>query len=192
MADAKVTDEQLAKGNEPQFTQALDSKQKLQQYAATAPGQVQAGEAQQLSAAQAGATGTVTVGVAGMHATRGAAVSGVGARKETAKAADEAKRAEISKHLEDVFSATKAEVTTMLDGLDQQVGKAFDDGEKAARETFNQNVGQEMDDWKDKRYSGITGAAQWIADKFAGAPPEVRPSVRPPPGQSTSPRTSSR
>jgi hypothetical protein len=173
LADAKVTDQQLAKGNEPQFTQALDSKQKLQQYAAAAPGQVQAGEAQQLAATQGGAAGSVTVGVAGMHATRGSALSGVGGHKDAAKAADEAKRAEISKHIEDVFAATKTDVTAMLEGLDQQVGKAFDDGEKTARETFNQTVGQEMDDWKDKRYSGITGAAQWVADKLAGAPPEV-------------------
>jgi hypothetical protein len=173
MADAKVTDQQLTKGHEPQFTQALDSKQKLEQHAASAPGQVQAAESQQLAAAKVGAVGSTTAGVADMHAKRGATLSGVGGHKGAAKAADEAKRAEISKKVEDVFSATKTDVTRLLDGLDQEVGKAFDDGEKAARDSFNQSVGKEMDDWKDKRYSGVTGTAQWIADKFAGAPPEV-------------------
>jgi hypothetical protein len=173
MADAKVTDQQLAKGNEPQFSQALDSKGKLEQYAATAPGQVRAAESQQLAAANAGATGAVAAGVAGMHAARGTALSGVGGHKGDAKAADEAKRAEISKHIEDIFAATKTDVTALLDGLDQQVGKAFDDGEKTARDTFNSNLGAEMTAWKDKRYSGISGAAQWLADKFTGAPPEV-------------------
>lgn len=173
MADAKVTDEQLARGNESQFNQALDAKQKVRQNAAIAPGPVRAAESEQLAAAQAGATATVAGGVAGMHAARGAALGGVGGHKSDAKSADEAKRAEISKHIEDVFTATKTDVTKMLDGLDADVGKAFDEGEKAARDAFNTNVGKEMDEWKDQRYAGVSGAAQWVADKFTGAPPEV-------------------
>lgn len=173
MADAKVTDEQLARGNESQFNQALDAKQKVRQNAATAPGPVRAAESQQLAAAQGVATATVAGGVAGMHAARGAAMGGVGGHKSDAKAADEAKRAEVSKHIEDVFTATKTDVTKMLDGLDADVGKAFDEGENAARDAFNTNVGKEMGEWKDQRYSGVSGAAQWVADKFTGAPPEV-------------------
>lgn len=173
MADAKVTDEQLAKSNEPQFTKALDAKQNVATQAVQAPDQVKAAEAQQLAQAQAGAVGSVTTGLTAMHADRVGALGGVGAHKEQAKAADEAKRAEISAHIEAVFTKTKSDVGAVLDGLDKKVAAIFDDGEKNARESFDANVGRDIAAWKDERYSGITGAGQWVADKFAGVPPEV-------------------
>ena len=61
----------------------------------------------------------------------------------------------------------------LLDGLDQQVTDVFDKGEKVARDTFDTNVGKEVDDWKDERYSGLRGKWRWVKDKFAGLPAEV-------------------
>ena len=182
MADAKVTEQQLANSNEPQFDQAVDSKKKMEEHAAQAPAQVQAVEAQQLGQAQAGAAGSVTAGLAAMHSGRAGALGGVGAHKDQAKSADEAKRAEVSKHIEDVFTKTKTDVGKLLDGLDQKVNETFDKGEKTARDSFDNSVGKDMAEWKDKRYSGITGAAQWVADKFSGLPPEVNQNLRPQPG----------
>jgi hypothetical protein len=173
LADAEVTEDQLKKGNEPQFDQALDSKQKVEEHAAQAPPEVKAAEGAQLDQSQAGAAGTVTAGLAAMHGGRGAALGGITAHKNQAKAADEAKRAEISSHMEQVFTKTKADVGATLDGLDQQVSDVFDKGEKAARDTFDNNVGKEVDDWKDERYSGLRGKWRWVKDKFAGLPPEV-------------------
>jgi hypothetical protein len=173
LADAEVTEDQLKKGNEPQFDQALDSKQKVEEHAAQAPPEVKAAEGAQLDQAQAGAAGTVASGLAAMHGGRGSALGGITAHKNQAKAADEAKRAEISTHMEQVFTKTKAEVGATLDGLDQQVSDVFDKGEKTARDTFDNNVGKEVDDWKDERYSGLRGKWRWVKDKFAGLPPEV-------------------
>ena len=96
LADAEVTDDQLKKGNEPQFDQALDSKQKVEEHAAQAPPEVKAAEGAQLGQAQAGAAGTVASGLAAMHGGRAAALGGITAHKDQAKTADEAKRAEIS------------------------------------------------------------------------------------------------
>src|SRR3712207_8348892 len=42
MADAEVTEEQLAKSNEPEFTGALKEKKAGEAHAATAPGEVRA------------------------------------------------------------------------------------------------------------------------------------------------------
>ncbi len=173
LADAQVTEDQLKKGNEPAFDQALDSKQKAEEHSAQAPPEVKAAEGAQLGQAQAGAAGTVASGLAAMHGGRAAALGGVTAHKDQAKAADEAKRAEISAHMEQVFTKTKADVGATLDGLDQQVSDVFDKGEKAARDTFDSTVGKEVDDWKDERYSGLRGKWRWVKDKFAGLPPEV-------------------
>lgn len=173
LADAKVTDEQLKKGNEPRFDKALQSKLKVEEHAATAPEEANATEAAQRSEAQVGSVGTVASGLAAMHGDRSGAIAAVGTHKDQTKAADETKRAEVSKHIEDVFSKTKTDVNGILDGLDKQVSDGFDAGEKDARQAFDAGVGRDMDAWKDERYSGITGAARWLADKFTGAPPEV-------------------
>jgi hypothetical protein len=173
MADAKVTDEQLAKSNEPQLNKALDSKQQAEQHAASAPAEVKAEEAKQLDAAKSGAGAATTSGLGSMHGARAGVLGHVGAGKDQAKAADEAKRAEVAKQVEEIFNKTKTKVTAILDGLDKTVSDAFESGEKAARDAFDASVGRDMDAWKDKRYSGISGAAQWLADKFSGPPPEV-------------------
>ena len=44
LADAEVTDDQLKKGNEPQFNEALGSKQKAEEHAAQAPPEAKAAE----------------------------------------------------------------------------------------------------------------------------------------------------
>ena len=116
-----------------------------------------------------------------MHGGRASALGGIAAHKSQAKAADEAKRAEISKHIEQVFTKTKTDVGALLDGLDQQVTDVFDKGEKVARDTFDTTVGKEVDDWKDDRYSGLRGKCRWVKDKFAGLPPEVNQILRPQP-----------
>ena len=173
LADAEVTDDQLKKGNEPQFNEALGSKQKAEEHAAQAPPEAKAAEGAQLGQAQAGAAGTVAAGLTAMHGGRASALGGITAHKSQAKAADEAKRAEISKHIEQVFTKAKTDVGALLDGLDQQVTDVFDKGEKVARDTFDTTVGKEVDDWKDDRYSGLRGKYRWVKDKFAGLPAEV-------------------
>jgi len=173
MAEANVTEEQLASGNEPQFTQALGAKRDLEVHSSGAPEQVRSQEAQVLGSAQAGASGDATAALAGMHGARVGALSTVGSKKGDTKSADEGKRAEIAAHIEEVFSKTKTDVGQILDGLDKEVDDAFTSGEKQARDAFDANVARDMDAWKDERYSGISGKLRWLKDKLLGAPPEV-------------------
>ncbi|MEV4758121.1 hypothetical protein AB0J86_23800, partial [Micromonospora sp. NPDC049559] len=173
MADAQVTEEQLARSNEPEFTGALREKKAGEQHAATAPGQVRAAEAQTLAGAkaQAGAAGAAAMtALAGDRKQAGAQVS---AGKEGAKSSDEAKRAQITARLQKVFDATKKDVEDILTGLDRKVDDAFTRGEKAARDAFTAEHKRRMDEYKDKRYSGFTGKLKWVKDKFAGLPEEA-------------------
>ena len=62
LGEAHITDEQVAKSNEPQFQDAMAAKKSADVHAATAPPQFREGEQQQLGAAQAGATAATTVG----------------------------------------------------------------------------------------------------------------------------------
>ncbi|MCX4473534.1 hypothetical protein OOK41_25055 [Micromonospora sp. NBC_01655] len=173
MAEAQVTEEQLAKSNEPEFTGALKEKDAVEQHAATAPGQVRAAEAQTLSGAKAAAGAAGATAMTALAGDRKQAGQSVGAGKEQAKSADEAKREKVTATLQKVFDATKKDVEEILSGLDKKVDEKFSTGEKAARDAFTAEHTRLMDAYKDKRYSGLLGKGRWIKDKFAGLPEEA-------------------
>jgi Skp family chaperone for outer membrane proteins len=173
MAEAQVSEEQLASSNEPEFTGALKAKKAGEAHAATAPSALRAGEAQTLAGAktQAAAAGTAAMGA--MTADRKQAGAAVAGGQHGAKGSDETKRAQATAALQKVFDATKNDVEAILTGLDKKVDERFDAGEKAAREAFTAEHKRRMDDYKDKRYSGILGKGRWLKDKFAGLPEEA-------------------
>ncbi|MEV0425874.1 hypothetical protein [Micromonospora sp. NPDC050495] len=173
MADAQVTEEQLARSNEPEFTGALKEKSAVEQHAATAPGQVRAAEARTLNGAKAAAGAAGAAAMTALATQRGKAGQSVGAGKEQAKSADEARRAAVTATLQKVFDATKKDVEDILSGLDKKVDEKFTTGEKAARDAFTAEHQRRMDEYKDRRYSGLLGKGRWLKDKFAGLPEEA-------------------
>lgn len=173
MAEAQVTEDQLARSNEPEFTGALKEKSAVEEHAATAPGQVRAAEAQTLGGAKAAAGAAGAAAMTALATDRKAAGQSVGAGKEQAKSADEARRATVTATLQKVFDATKKDVEEILTGLDKKVDEKFTTGEKAARDAFTAEHQRRMDEYKDKRYSGLLGKGRWLKDKFAGLPEEA-------------------
>ncbi|MFD3486836.1 hypothetical protein [Streptomyces sp. NPDC058665] len=173
MADAEVTEEQLAKGNEPEFNEALAAKKTSEADAAKAPAKGKAAEDQQLAAAKAGAAASGTQAMAALTAKRDAAGKQVDGGKGDTKTKDEKKRAEVTAKLQKVYDGTKKDVEETLSGLDKKVDTAFTSGEKAARDAFTADHKRRMKKYKDKRYSGLMGKGRWVKDKFAGLPKEA-------------------
>jgi len=173
MAGAQVTEEQLAKSNEPEFTGALKEKKAGEQHAATAPGEIRAAENQTLTDAKAGAHAAGVQAVAGMRNDKIAANNNVGKGQQGAQSKDEQQRAQVTAKLQTVFDAAQTDVEAILTGLDKKVDDAFSAGEKAARDAFTAEHKRRMDEYKDKRYSGFTGKLKWVKDKFAGLPEEA-------------------
>jgi hypothetical protein len=173
MSDAKVTEEQLKKSKEPDFEGALEAKKETEANAKAAPAQYRAAEQQTLGASKAEAAKDAASAVAGMHTAKAGATSKVGADKSGAKVKDEAERAKVAAEIEGIYNAAKTDVTKILSELDPAVDKAFESGEKAARDDFENYVATKMAKFKDERYSGIDGAAQWVVDKLTSPPPEV-------------------
>ena len=174
MAQANVTDDQLKKSNEPQFSGALDAKKTAEDQSQKAPEVYHATENQVLGKAGADAKGAAGAGLQGMHGERAAALGAVTGHKTGAKAQDEAKRAEVATKIETIFNQTRTDVKAILDGLDGKVSTTFDAGEKAARDQFESYVEQRMKAYKDKRYGfSLEGAALWLKDKVMGMPSEV-------------------
>lgn len=170
MADAEVTEEQLAKGNEPDFNEALSAKKTAETDSEKAPAKGKAAENQQLTTAKAGAAASGAAAMTALTATRAQAGQKVDGGKGETKSKDEKKRAEVTAKLQKVYDGTKKDVETTLSDLDKKVDTAFTAGEKSARDAFTADHKRRMKKYKDKRYSGFTGKARWVKDKFAGLP----------------------
>ncbi|MFF5550860.1 hypothetical protein [Streptomyces olivaceoviridis] len=173
MADADVTEEQLARSNEPEFTAALGEKRKAEQHSATAPAQARTAEKAQLATAKSGAAAAGAQAMNALTATRNAAGKQVDGGKGEAKSKDEQKRAEVTAKLQKVFDATQKDVEGILEGLDGKVDKQFEEGEKKARDAFTTDQKRRMKAYKDKRYGGFWGPAKWAKDKLMGLPEEA-------------------
>ncbi|WKX68910.1 hypothetical protein [Streptomyces sp. XD-27] len=173
MADAEVTEEQLAKGNEPQFDEALGEKKKAEAHSAKAPAEGRAAEQEQLAAAKAHAAASGEKAMASLTGTRAAAGKAVDGGKGETKSKDEQQREKATAKLQKVFDATKKDVEETLAGLDKKVDDQFTQGEKAARDAFTADHERRMKAYKKKRYSGFFGPAKWAKDKLVGMPEEA-------------------
>ncbi|MBN2394140.1 MAG: hypothetical protein JXR84_25635 [Anaerolineae bacterium] len=173
MAEGNVSDEQLAKANEPSFQSALDAKKEAKTQAAQAGTDYRQAEQGQISQAEGEAAATAQEAVQAMHGNRASLLQQVAGRQGTAKSKDEEERAKVASDIQKIYSRTKASVERLLGELDGKVDKAFDAGAKEARQVFEDYVEAKMEAYKEERYGGWFGWARWIKDKVAGMPSAV-------------------
>ncbi|WP_216639957.1 hypothetical protein [Arthrobacter sp. QXT-31] len=173
MADAGVSDQQLAQSNEPEFQQGLADKQAAAEHAQTAPAEFRQQEQQVLQQGKAEASAETAAGVTGMQGARAAALANLVADKGKTKSKDEARRAEVTARVQGIFAATEADVKKILDGIDPKVEAAFEKGEAGARASFEAYVDAKMSAYKKDRYGGWLGGYRWLKDKIAGMPAKV-------------------
>lgn len=173
MAGAEVTEPQLAQSNEPEFQEALADKHAAAAHAETAPTQFRQQEQQVIAQGKTEAATQTTEAVTGTHSAKGAALAALVADKGKTKTKDEAKRAEVTAKIQDIFAVTEADVKKILDGLDPKVEAAFSQGESAARSAFESFVVAKMSAYKEDRYSGWLGGLRWAKDKLFGMPDKV-------------------
>ncbi|MFF2372259.1 hypothetical protein [Agromyces sp. NPDC058110] len=173
MAQANVTDRQLAESNEPEFQGALADKQAAAEHARAAPAEYRAQEQATIEQGKAQAAGVTAAGMRGMQASKGAALAQLVAQKGKAKSKDEQKRAEVTAKIQSIFTATETDVKKTLDGIDPKVEKTFETGEASARAAFESYVAGKMSAYKADRYSGWLGGLRWAKDKLVGMPDKV-------------------
>lgn len=173
LAEADVTDKQLAESKEPEFEQALADKKAAAHHADAAPAEYRKQEQQTIAQGRADTTAQTAEALAGMQSSKAAAIAGLTADKDATKSQDEQKRAEVSKRVQGIYAATEADVRQILDGIDAKVDKAFTAGEKSARELFEGYVAVRMWAYKKDRYGGVLGPLRWAKDKLLGMPAKV-------------------
>jgi hypothetical protein len=172
MADAEITEPQLAKSNEPQFQTALETKKTAQTHANTAPNTYRQQEQGIVTQAQTQAQTTAQTQLQGMHGEKEQLLTQVVGLQTDTKGQDEQKRSQVANHIQGIYNNTKQRVETALSQLDGEVNQQFDSGAAAAKTQFENYVDQRMKRYKDDRYSGL-GAARWATDKIFGMPSEV-------------------
>lgn len=174
MADAKVTEKQLAKSNEPKFTDALASKKTAQKDAVDRPQQFRKDEKGILTNAQLVATGLGKTKLASLVGSRKQKMGGVLSKQKEAQAKDEADRAKVAADIEAKFAATKTEVEAILSKLDTDVTAMFDQGINDATKGFEDYVDREVYRYKVDRYlNRFGGSLLWAKDLLLGLPDEV-------------------
>ncbi|MTJ08135.1 DUF4157 domain-containing protein, partial [Anabaena sp. UHCC 0204] len=173
MAEAKVTDEQLANSNEPEFQGALASKKQAQTSAEKAGPEYRQQEQNLITTAKATAESTAQQHLQQMQTVKTQNLTQVSSEQIGTKGKDEEARTKIAGDINKIYEATKTKVEQTLSGLDSKVQQAFDTGAANAKKTFEDYVGKRMDDYKNDRYGGILGPGKWLWDKLFGMPSEV-------------------
>ena len=173
MIDNEVTEEQLARSNEPEFGSALDSRSEARANTETAPSQFREQETQSLNGSQRQAENTSEGTLEGMHGDRSNILNEVVGQQTETGTQNTTERERISNEINDIYEAAKTDVEAILEDLDTKVTEKFDAAAKRAKQKFEDYVEQEMDAYKSRRYSGIGGGIQWGIDKFMGLPDEV-------------------
>jgi uncharacterized protein DUF4157 len=168
MAESNVTEAQLEKSNEPEFTGALQNKREAQQQARNAPAEYRAVEDPAIAKAEEQAKATVAGKMGEMHGTRADMFGKVDESKTGTKGKDEAKRKEIAEKLESIYSETKTKVETILNQLETDVTNDFDSAANAANAVFEKRVNERLDD-----HYGITTVDDTISEYFSGLSPEI-------------------
>jgi ppGpp synthetase/RelA/SpoT-type nucleotidyltranferase len=173
MAEADVTPEQLEKSNEPEFKTALSAKQDTQTHAQESPASYRQFEQEQLSQAEGEATTNAQEKLQGMHGERAGILGQVVSRQTDAKGKDEQARSKVAGELQKIYTQSKTKVESILSELDGKVNSTFDTGAAAAQKAFEDYVDEQMQAYKDERYSGLRGKGRWLKDKFLGLPDKV-------------------
>ncbi len=173
MAEANVTEEQLAKSNEPAFQAALDSKKEAQTNAVEGPKAYRQDEEKQLTRARSQSAISSQKKLQGMYGDRVKLLDQVAGQQVQSKTEDEKARAKVASDLQQIYQTTKTKVERILSELDGKVERAFDAGAKKAKQLFEDYVDLRMRIYKAKRYSGPDGLLRWGWDKLTSLPDEV-------------------
>lgn len=158
----------------PAFEKVKSEKGNVDKTAESSPDKYRAGEKQNLGKAAAQANVTAKTGVTALSSVKNKSKSAVKSRQDAQKQKDEARRKAVTDKIEAIYTETKIKVDTNLGSLEADVMAVFDPGCSGAIASFKANTNREIDKFYDERYTGLSGAAQWVIDKFKDTPPEVK------------------
>ena len=160
-AKQQITDEQLAKSNEPDFINALNAKKAAKDNSQKAPKEFKNEENKKLEASKREAQGKTNSTMEGMHQSRKGLLDSVTNKQHKAGEKNTAKHQNVVDKLNSIYAETKKSVDGQLDDLESKVTQLFDAGAKDAKSAFERYVTKKIEDYKDERYG-----SWYRADKY--------------------------
>lgn len=159
---------------DPRFEKVKSQKGNVDKVADASPAKYRAGEKQTLGKAAAQANATAASGMTALSSVKNKSKSAVKTRQDAQKKKDEERRLAVTTHIENIYKETKLKVDANINSLERDVMAVFEPGISSAIASFKGNIDREVEKFYDERYTGISGAAQWLIDKFKDTPPEVK------------------
>ncbi len=145
MAENEITDEQLAKGNEPEFNETLGTKEEAANRAQSGAEAFRESEAGTRESAGSKASKTMAGGLTGFHSSRTNEIGDVVDTQDSTKSEDERERRRITNKIVKVKDDTQEDVEKILDKMEDQASTRFEiglaDAEKAYEKSFDDNLG---------------------------------------------------
>jgi hypothetical protein len=143
MAEGGVTQEQLAKGNEPTFSQSIEARSEAEQHEAQAAATYRNAEAGQREAAAGQAQGALAGGLARMQSARTDAIGTVAGKQTGTQAKDAAERQRITQTISTIKNETRAGVEKLLQEMESEAGRIFGEGLAAAETAYEATFEEE-------------------------------------------------
>ncbi len=145
MAENNVSQQQLEEGNDPAFGPALQARSAAEKHEATAEARYRQSESKVQDQAQGAAQQALAQGLGGMHGVRESSINKVVGQQLSTKTMNAAERQTVTDNIKSIKDKTRADVNAILDGMEQEAAKIFEDGlkraEAAYEETFKEAKG---------------------------------------------------
>ncbi|WP_334416722.1 MULTISPECIES: phage tail protein [unclassified Bradyrhizobium] len=132
MADNAVTQEQMQRANEPEFSAVVQERQNVEAREAQMPDELRAGEAAVRVRARSTAAGSIAQGLGELHGHRVARIGKVAGQQTTTRNVSAAERTHITGELERIKNQTRADVTDILAEMERTANEMFGGGLKQA------------------------------------------------------------
>jgi multidrug efflux pump subunit AcrA (membrane-fusion protein) len=152
MSEAGVSKEQLEKGNEPAFGPTIQARSTAEKHEAKAEAQYRKSEAQVQGRARAAAQNELAEGLGGMHGTRQGQIGKVVIQQGATFAKDALERKRVTDTIAGIKEKTKTDVKAILDAMDAEAVRIFDEGLAAAEKLY----GQVFEDAKGGAWTWVT------------------------------------
>jgi hypothetical protein len=136
MAEANVTSDQLQKGNEPEFGQALGARTEAEEHETKAEATYRQSEAKVRDDARSSAEKKLANELGGIHGARAAQIGKVVGQQTQTVDKNAQERQRITETIDGIKNKTRADVTAILDTMEKEAGDIFEAGLKRAEQAY--------------------------------------------------------
>lgn len=161
-----IDDETLSKAKEGPLAELAGQKKELDQAADSSGEKARAGEGPALEGARGELESQEGSADADMASTREGEQKGVLEEQEGTRTGEEGGRGTASQKIEDIYKKASEDVTTKLDGMNEKVETRFTETQEQYLKDFGTETRDELEDFKDDRYSGALGWTKWLKDRW--------------------------